>query len=400
VSLGPYSRAIARLYALEPRGVRPGLRAIRSALRAIGDPQRRFVSVLIAGTNGKGSVAAMVERALRASGVRTGLYTSPHLHRFTERIRIDGREVAERDVVRALDRLAPVLFDAGRALTFFEATTALAMHLFARARVRTAVVEVGLGGRLDATTVVRPRASAIVSIGIDHTDKLGSTLRAIAREKAGILRRGVPTVIGALPKEARRVIEREGRRTGAVVVRAPRAVAAEDVALGGDHQRRNAAVALETLRLLGIDPEIAAIGPRTVRWPGRLERVGRRPAVVLDVAHNAQGCRALRCALGAIRPVVVIGVLQGKQVGAMVRALAPMRPRFVWCRPPIARGSDPRAHAARFGGRVVDHPVDALHLARRIAGPSGTVVVCGSFFVVGSVRAALRRVRADPPIAL
>jgi len=399
--LTPYARAIARLYALEPRGIRPGLRAIRSALRAIGHPERRWPAILVAGTNGKGSVAAMIERALRAAGFRTGMYSSPHLHRFTERIRVAGREVGAREVVRGVERLAPVLFDPARELTFFEATTLLAFDLFARARVDIAVVEVGLGGRLDATTVVRPRVSAIVSVGIDHTDKLGRTLSSIAREKAGILRRGVPTVIGPLPAAAREVVERAATRRGARIVRAGPPVAPVAVGLAGAHQGWNAAVALAVLRLLGVQERFARSGVRRVRWPGRLERAGRRPTVVLDVAHNAQGCRALRRALEGIRrPVVVLGVLRGKQVAAMVRALEPLRPRFVWCRPATGRGTDPRIHAARFGGVVVPDPIDALRSARMLAGRAGTVVVCGSFFVVGPIRAALLGVREDPPIAL
>ena len=290
-----YADLLARLEAARVRGVELGLPRVRRALEALGDPQGRFAAVQIAGTNGKGSTAAMTEAILRAAGVRTGLYTSPHLSRFTERIRVGGIEADG-------DRLAgfePRIAATDVPLTYFEIATALAFLDFAEQGVELAVLETGLGGRLDAVTTCEPVATAVTSIGLDHADYLGGTLREIAREKAGVIKGGVPCLAGALPPEADDELARAADAAGAPLLRVGRELAPPAVPLGlpGAHQESNAAIAV------GLAARLAAparpLGApargrerrslRGVSWPGRLraERRGRRAA--RDCAHNVEG---------------------------------------------------------------------------------------------------------------
>ncbi|MDB4927577.1 MAG: Dihydrofolate synthase, partial [Myxococcaceae bacterium] len=321
---------VERLAPLIARGVVLDLAAMRAALRALGDPQARLPAVHVAGTNGKGSVTAMVDAALRAGGQRAGRYTSPHLHRFVERIAIDGEPVDEAAAQRQCDRLLAMMADGSMpTLTFFEAATALAWMCFAEARVERVVLEVGLGGRLDATNVCAPEVTAITGIALDHQGYLGDTLAAIAAEKAGILKPGVPCVLGPTlrqPSAARAAIEAVARRVGAPLFDAPAVrVRALDAAgaslevdsalgvlpvtvkLGGAYQVDNVATAvgvLDRLRALGrgVDGGAVRAGLAAARWPGRMERVGD---VILDGGHNLDGVAAL-CATPGLPPVAAI----------------------------------------------------------------------------------------------
>ncbi len=400
-----YADLLARLDAAAGAlGVELGLDRVRRALARLGDPQRRFASVQIAGTNGKGSTAAMTEAILRRAGLRTGLYTSPHLARFTERIRIDGREV-DGDHLAALDQRVQA---AGESLTYFEIATALAFLAFAEAGVEAAVLETGLGGRLDAVTCCEPVATAITSIGLDHTEYLGPTLTDIAREKAGILKPGVPCFLGALPDEAEAVIAGVAAAVGAPLHRLAEVIPAvpKGLALPGAHQRANAALALALARCMAartghaLDAATIDGALATVSWPGRLERVA--PDLWLDCAHNAEGARALARAmpkLAAGRPVtIVLSVSRDKDLDGVLAALAPVGRRLV------ATGNDsPRALGAaelarRAAGRfpevtAVDDPWLALTEARAGRGP---VLVCGSIFLVGPLRARLLGEPVDP----
>jgi dihydrofolate synthase/folylpolyglutamate synthase len=428
-------------------GMKFGLETIRALLDEMGRPERAFVSLLIAGTNGKGSVAAYCDNMLRASGIRTGRYTSPHLVRVNERITVDGRDITDREFARAVGAVrdaANRLVRRGRLSahpTFFEVLTAAALDHFRRQRVEVAVLEVGLGGRLDATNAVAPLASAIVSIDRDHEVYLGTTLHAIATEKAGVLRKGRSTVIGPMRAEARGAVLARARALGARVVEAERGSRftgaregwsaapaptggpppAERLSLRtrearydglrplpGVHQRANLLVAirlLEEAKRAGLPVHLPCI-PRAVahtRWPGRLEWVPGRPPLLLDGAHNPAGARALARALAAGPPhVLLFGAMSDKDVRGLARALFPAATGIVLTRPRVSRAATPAELARRIGPlakRAESEPsvFRALARARRLArahSPRTIVVVAGSLYLVGAVEAILERRRS------
>ena len=400
-----YDETLADLIGLEAtRGWDLKLERVRAALAALGSPERRYPSVLIAGTNGKGSTAAMVQAALGEAGLRAGLYTSPHLVEFTERIRVGEDEIGRDDVVRGVAEIRACVDVAGSGLTFFEVATLLAFWWFAERRVDVAIVEVGLGGRLDATNVVEPVVAAVTSIGLDHEDYLGHTLDAIAREKAGVMRRDRVVVLGpGMPDEARSALLDEARRHGAIVSDA--AVPTPSVvALDGPHMRRNAAVACGVLEALGaaeprlaVDAAAVARAFGRVRWPGRLAIVHEAPRVVLDGAHNLDGARALRDALPALvgsAPVrLLFSALRDKRWREMASILAPMAREVVVSEIGGRRGLAGDELAAAFPDRpvrVMPDPVVALE--RLVAEDQATpIVVTGSLFLVGMVYADLMR---------
>ena len=381
-------------------GVSFGLDRVRLALERLGWPERRFRAVQIAGTNGKGSTAAFLDSILRVAGLHTGLFTSPHLCRFSERIRVDGREVeGER-----LGQLDESVAATGVPLTYFEISAVLAFLAFAEAEVDLAVLETGLGGRLDATTASRPLACAITSIAFDHQDLLGNTLQEIAHEKACIARPGVPLFLGPLPSEAMAEVERVAREAGSPLRRLGVDFVVPDfpLALAGAHQASNAALAValanEVASSMGreLQPEVVKRGLAETRWPGRLERVATD--VLLDCAHNAEGAAALAAALPAApRRALVVSIVQGKDVAAMLAALCPHFDFVVATRSPSERSLSPEDLAAlvpRDGGRRVEVAADpGLAVARARAlmagAPNGLVVVAGSIFLVGAVRARL-----------
>lgn len=406
-----------------------GLENMRKLCEALGHPERRFRSVIVAGTNGKGSVTAMVDAALLAAGHRSARYTSPHLARLEERFVIGGREVSREALGRAVIRVQEAVSGLERdgrldgSPTFFECTTATAFELFDG--VDLAVLEVGLGGRLDATNVVTPIAAAITSIDFDHEALLGRSIEEIAREKAGVIKPGIPVVCGPLGDPARRVIEEVcGERNARLVpsdaevsialrVDSDRTVAdfstprntftGVQLALRGRHQAANAAVAirlLEELDALGIDVDAAAIrsGLERTSWPGRLERAAYRGADVLfDAAHNPAGARALASFLaetGWNGATLVFGALRDKDVAGMMDALAPVCGRIICTTPASPRAlpaEDALRLAARHGpGRALEiepDPAAALQLACATA---RRVVVAGSIFLIGPLRGILR----------
>jgi dihydrofolate synthase / folylpolyglutamate synthase len=426
--LGAYADALAHLYALEPRGIRLGLDRVRAGLGLLGDPHVGLPVIHVAGSNGKGSVAAMLSAVLARAGYRTGLYTSPHLHRFVERIRIDGRPVREGEVVRGVGRLRRALATPGAPeLTFFECATLLAFDLFRERQCDVAVLEVGLGGRLDATNVVEaPAVCVITQLTLEHTDRLGDTLAAVAREKAGILKKGVPAVVTARAPEARRVIAARARRLGVPVLWLDRDFAVEGegrrvtvrvgdmrvegvpVPLAGEHQRHNLAAvvaAVRTLEARGFPVSAAALreGLSRVRWPGRIEQVRGRPPVLLDAAHNPDGCAALARHLDRLPPgrrVLLFGAMADKDHERMLACFDGRVDERVFTAPDVGRAADPRDLARLRPGRVVQGVRKALTQARRAAGARGLVVVAGSIFVMAEARAALFGCRADPPIAM
>ena len=415
--LGAGRPAVEFLFSLERFGMKFGLANITTLCAALGHPQDAFPSIIVAGTNGKGSVTAMVDAALRAAGHRSARYTSPHLQRLEERFVIDGREVAPETLDAAAARIQAAVEDlvasGGLAAlpTFFECTTAVAFELFREARVDVAVLEVGLGGRLDSTNVVSPVAAAIVSIDFDHEEQLGHTLASIAAEKAGVIKPGIPVVCGPLPAEALDVIagicERQRARlirTDADPALAARA-AAMPIALAGEHQQANAAVAVRLLE--AIDHEVAPglrvgadairAGIATVAWPGRLETVTRGDCrILLDAAHNPAGTRALASYLRQAAPggvTLVFGAMRDKAVREMLTALAPATAAIVCTTAQGARAM-PAGELAALAGSLglraaaIADPVEAVTRACEDGRP---VVVAGSIFLVGPVRNWLAR---------
>ena len=398
-----------RLFSLEQFGIKLGLDNIRSILAALGNPEQSWPSIHIGGTNGKGSVAAMVERALRAAGLRTGRYTSPHLDRIEERVALDGTPVdsaifekATADVLDAVDSLQRPSMP-----TFFEVSTAIAFEILRRQKVDVAIVEVGLGGRFDATNVLTPVIAAIVSIAFDHEKHLGRTLSDIAFEKAGIAKTGVPLVIGRLPDEARQRIETVAAAVGAPIIDAhamtgDRRYSSLKLALAGRHQIENAAVAvaiLEGWSLLRSQVPTAAIvtGLTQCEWPARLEWL-RVPGgeVLIDAAHNPAGAQALASYLEdmhSARLPIVFAAMTDKDTAAMIKALAPAASMFVATTVPHARArpaddmaAEIRRHAPGTEVIAVSDPEAAV--ARALEhGPK--VVACGSIYMIGPLRARL-----------
>jgi dihydrofolate synthase/folylpolyglutamate synthase len=403
------------LFGLEHFGIKLGLDNISALVEALGHPERTFKSIHIAGTNGKGSVTAMVERALRAAGHASARYTSPHLVDLTERFVVNGHQVSKAvlsDAVEAIRVGAEGLRSQGALLvhpTFFEVTTAAAFELFRRAGVEVAVLEVGLGGRFDATNVVSPIVTAITSIALDHEAHLGATLREIAFEKAGIIKPGVPVVLGDLPREAAGVIERVAGERDAPIVRAGVSTLGDRcVGLRGAHQRGNAAVAvavLEAVNRQGIRIPEDAIEEGLSRpdWPGRLDfrRVDNRRELWMDAAHNPAGAAALAAFL-ASQPAklpLVFGAMRDKDATGMLAALLPETRGVILTRAASARAADPEdlaSCARKLSPSAAITVVPSVSEALKTAwDASPRVVVAGSIVLLGEVLSLIELYRAS-----
>ncbi len=402
---------LERLYKLIPLGKKLGLERMQAACAAFGNPERTFPTVHVAGTNGKGTVTAFVSSMARANGLNVGVYTSPHLMRFAERINIGGQPISDELLVDLLNRV----MDRAPDLTFFEVATLAAFLAFKEAKVDLGVLEVGLGGRLDATNVVPPpRVVAITRIAYDHMAELGDTIAAIGGEKAGIIKAGSTVVLGKIHPDARAVIEAKSAEVGAKIVElgSPEPIpgaplAYPRVALVGS----NLAVAVTVARELGIPPEVMAQGIEQTTWPGRNELLHRsgQELTLLDCAHNPDGAVALSHALdpsvlGDIESrkeiALVFGAINSKNWKAMLRRLEQVAGHRVFVTPPISRGVDAREMAQFLPGEVANSVGEALARARALVGPRGVVVVTGSIFLVGAARALLLNLPTDPPVAL
>ncbi len=414
------AEALAFLHSRSPSTVVLGLERMRAALAELGHPEVRVPAVHVAGTNGKGSTCAMVDAVLRAAGFRVGLYTSPHLIRFNERIRLGGVDIDDAELGQ---RLLHVLQHAPTAstLTYFELGTLVAFWHFAEEGVDFAVLETGLGGRLDATATCVPRATAVTALGLDHTELLGDSLAAIAREKAGIFRAGVQAVVARQPEEAARVLVDEAARVraplsregvdfavteeaGALVFRnGARRLGGLRLGLAGAHQQQNAAVALALLDVLaegGVSiPDAARVsGLREVQWPGRLEEVPGAPLLVLDGAHNPAGVQVLRAALSSRYPGrrvhLIFGAVADKDVRRMLAGLLPGMATVTLSPLQTPRGLPPSAYVGDAQAlcpavRVAESPAAALHAARAAAAPEDIVLAAGSLYLVGALKAHL-----------
>ena len=414
--MSSYQKSLDFIYHLRGAEIDLRLERVAQALSLFDNPQGRFKVCHIAGTNGKGSTAAMVHSVLSAEGYRVGLYTSPHLSAFTERIRIGKRRITQAAVTRLVREIAERMRRAALSLTFFEFATVMAFLHFARQGVEAAVVEVGLGGRLDATNVVQPSATVITTIARDHERFLGSRLASIAREKGGIIKPGAPLVCGALPPAAKRVINGLARSGGVTVLHWGRdysvssrgassfdyrgrewSLEGVELSLCGGYQRHNAGVALaslETLRtVLPVRERSVRAGLSSVAWPGRFELLPGRPAVILDGAHNHGAVKALvkeiRSRFGQGKVRLLFGSMTDKDWPAMLAALSEVSGEVVLTRAPTGRGADPRSLLSAvprgLPARTVDDPVAAISrlVARRRNDP---ILVAGSLYLVGAVR--------------
>jgi len=428
MSTDSYTDVLAELYALEAaKGMDFKLERVALALEHLGNPHRRYPVVHIAGTNGKGSVAAMLHAILTASGYRVGLYTSPHLLSFTERIRVGARTISEPAVVKLAREIGATVTSRGIELTFFEFATVMAFVEFARQGIDVAVVEVGLGGRLDATNVVDPAVAVITTIGLDHEEFLGCSLASVAAEKGGIVKPGRPLVVGNVPAAARGVIEGLAAERGAPAswFGTDFAIAGDDpfrfrmgrteitglrVALRGDHQRENAASAVAAaLRLRDVMPvPDAAIrhGLARVHWPGRLQVIGDAPLIVLDGAHNPEGVGTLVRELPGLvgsRPVhLLFGVMRDKRWQPMVDVLGPIAASATVTTVLPPRGETPHALAAAFAPHcpvsVAHTPASGLSTLLQRTGSGDAIVVAGSLFLVGAILAAIRAPHNHSPL--
>jgi dihydrofolate synthase/folylpolyglutamate synthase len=438
-----YASVTAYLYALKAGGVKFGIDRMRRLAAALGHPERNYPVIHVAGTNGKGSVAAMLDAILHAAGWRTGLYTSPHLVKLGERVQVDRRLLTETEIVAYVNELRPVAEHAAAEAadehaTFFEFMTAMAFLQFQRRQVDAAIIEVGLGGRLDATNVVQPEVTVITSIGLDHIAELGGTVALIAREKAGIIKPGRPVVIGRLPPEAERVVREVAAQAGSPV-QAVREVFGEDLAgypttnLEGDYQRWNAATATLVARVFlqggarcpqrashpqanaapkrvegnalhlqqpgELTDAIIARGLQHVNWPGRWQRttLGGRP-LILDASHNPEGAAVLEQNLQRLvaatgrPPVIIAGALGEFRARTLLEVVCRHAKEIHLVSPHQARASSfeemialvPAARRPRVHRGTLETIFPDAHTCT-VGGPGDTIVVTGSIYLLGEV---------------
>lgn len=416
-----YNSCLEQMFKLHRFGIKLELDTIRAMLAVLGNPENRCRCIHIAGTNGKGSVAAMLSRILTEAGYTTGRYTSPHLERFNERICINDEPIGD-DAVVASCRRVMTIRDLPRRPTFFEFTTAMALDQFARHGVQWAVIETGMGGRMDATNVIQPAMTVITNISMEHRIYLGDTIEAIAGEKAGIIKPGIPVVTGVRQDSARAVIRRRAAGQNAPLYQHGRDFRTRlgnsgfhyygldhtwrelRLGLSGDHQTGNAALALAACELLAradlIRLNEAAIrqGLRQTRWPGRLEVAGQAPYVILDGAHNFMAARVLGRHLKrhfqGRNITLVVGILDDKPYRAILKDLtAPCR-RVIVTQPKIDRAMPAQrlaAAARRFSSnvQVIPDVAEAVHHAVSTAAKEDVVCVAGSLYVVGEAKTAL-----------
>jgi dihydrofolate synthase/folylpolyglutamate synthase len=396
-----YPDSVRFLYALgnEIKTAKLGLDRIRAVLAALDNPQNTFRSIHVAGTNGKGSTCAMIDAGLRAAGIRTGLFTSPHLIEPTERIVIDGMPVTPRQFELAFNAVHKVAGEPHP--TYFETVTAMGFWLFREMGVETAVVETGLGGRLDATNVLDPILTVITPIDFDHETYLGGTIESIAAEKAGILKQGVPTIFARQRPEAQSILDRRASELS-VPVKHTRDFPVRDLhvtargsefsglkcPLAGEHQVENAIAAALALESLGVSPK----GIESAIWPGRLEQISPNPDILLDGAHNPAGARALARYLErfyAGRKIwMIFGAMRDKAVDEIAGILFPLASELILTAPDNARALRPEAVQEIAGrGYVAPDISAALDHVRAQVSEDDVIIITGSLFLIGEARA-------------
>ncbi len=429
--MGEYEKCLETMYSLHRFGIKLGLDVMQNILTGLDNPQNSFKSVHVAGTNGKGSVASMLSAILQAAGFSVGLYTSPHLVHFNERIRIDGRPISNREVVAAYKAVASV-HSGDREPTFFEFSTAMALYAFGRRPVDWAVIETGMGGRLDATNMLSPEACIITNISLEHCDYLGNTISAVAGEKAGIIKEKTPVITGVKQPAAVWVTEAKAAAMKAPCIRQGPDFRTAQQADGqftyygvnhrwaglktpllGEHQVSNASLALATAEILiqnGVTIDAAHVrkGLMATQWPGRLETVCEKPHIILDGAHNLAAARNLgRYLQNHLKDrniLMVVGILDDKPYGGMLAGMLPPCRRAIITAPKIGRAvpartlADTALHHIRSVD-VVPQVTQAVEQAVKSAGPQDTIVVAGSLYVVGEAIEALQEMGLMPPPA-
>ncbi len=421
-----YDETIEYLYGLQKYGMKFGLDNITRLLAAAGDPHKKFRAVHVGGTNGKGSTSAMIESMIRTSGVKTGLFTSPHLVNFTERIRLKGEEIAEGDVIALASevrQIAERIEDFSP--TFFEVVACLAFLYFARNDADWAIVEVGLGGRLDATNVLLPDVSVITAIGYDHCEFLGTTLKEIAGEKAGIMKAGVPVVVAEQPPEAMEVLQKRAEEKGCALFRYGYDFSAGLVSdslrgirfdyrgdrdyrdiclpLAGRHQMINASVAIKATEIVsekyGMRCDVRK-GLAEVKWPGRLEMAKDDPPILIDGAHNPHAAAALSKHLQQAlssdyrRIILVAGVMADKDIDGILGPLLPLASEIIFTAAAYGRAASAdmlagRAAAKGYSSRTTGSVSEALRMAEGLCMAGDLIVVTGSFYTLGEAKEVL-----------
>jgi dihydrofolate synthase/folylpolyglutamate synthase len=424
-----YKEAVQYLYGLQKYGIKFGLSKTSNLLKAFGNPHRGQKYIHIGGSNGKGSVAAMVESVLMKSGLKVGFYSSPHLVRFTERFRINGQEMVPEKAAAIAGELIKIIKPAYPP-TFFELTTAMALIHFARENVDIAIMEVGMGGRLDATNVIRPVVSVITNISLEHQFFLGSHLMDIGKEKGGIIKRGVDLVTAATQPLIISLFESMCEAKKASLWRVGRDVRYRsngsrfsyyglkrtfkglELGLKGKFQHRNAALSLAVIEILerkGLEfsSDDMEEGLKETRWPGRMHVVSQAPLIMLDGAHNPQAIRELARSIGNDfryrRLILVIGVMEDKDVGKILKGILPIANYVFYTRPEYYRSASPErlmkaGSTMRRPGEIAPGIPVALDMAREMAGPTDMILVTGSLFTVGEAMTYFdpEKYRPDP----
>ncbi|MCF8035374.1 MAG: bifunctional folylpolyglutamate synthase/dihydrofolate synthase [Desulfobacteraceae bacterium] len=422
-----YDQCLAEIFALGRFGIKLGLDIIDTMLAGLGRPEKNFSVIHVAGTNGKGSIASALAAILHAAGYRAGLYTSPHLVRFNERICINGQQIPDSGVVEAY-RAVKAVAPAEREPTFFEYTTAMALYAFDKAEVDWAVIETGMGGRLDATNILAPALCVISNISVEHKSYLGNTIAQIAAEKGGIIKPETPAVTGVHQKSAISVLEKIAAEKNAPLFRRGRDFRIRrkqtkggepgftylgidhrwtDMrsSLRGIHQLDNAALVLASCEILmrqnvSLTLDTIKNGMENHRWPGRLEILDTRPSIIIDGAHNLIAARRLAAFLADYaenrRVTMVIGILDDKPYMAMLKSLLPLCDRLIFTRPVIERSlpAETLLQAAReFTGPagIIEDVATAVFTAMDVTSPEDVVCIAGSLYVVGEARAALEK---------
>ncbi|MCK4456112.1 MAG: bifunctional folylpolyglutamate synthase/dihydrofolate synthase [Thermoplasmata archaeon] len=419
-----YDEALRWLFKLQRFGVKLGLDNVRELLSHLGDPHEKFRSVHVAGTNGKGSVCTFLSSALKEAGYKVGMYTSPHVVRYNERMQINGEEISNERVMEYVSKIRPIAERMGedptKHPTFFELTTAMGFSYFADENVDIAVVEVGMGGRLDATNVITPEVSVVTHLALEHTEHLGKTLERIAKEKAGIIKPGVPVVSAEENPVIRRVCDEQGCDLVVVEEDYPYERISFDASgqrlwigdssrefkmpLLGSYQLQNVATAyavLDAMRARGLDisEESVERGFATAKWPARLEIVRRKPTVIIDSSHNPDGMRnmkeALLEAVGKDKITFVVGAMSDKDVFPMLEAIAPVAERIICTKPDYWRAMDPE-EVEREARKLVDDVEvvrsvpEAIERAVSLVSEDDVICITGSIFMAGDATAHLK----------
>ncbi len=406
------------LYGLTRFGIKPGLETITTLLQRLGNPHLNFKSIHITGTNGKGSVAALIAAVLQNNGYKTGLYTSPHLLRFNERIAIDGTEISDEDLISSVEKIRKSCGDIE--VTFFEFTTALAFLYFAEKKVDIAVVETGMGGRLDATSVLTPLLSIITTVDFDHMKYLGSTKEAIAWEKAGIIKKNIPVVVGFVDSGVLAVLKNAAKSLGSSFLHVPSLLSAHQISssfqsqtfetkgwvndsfslpLLGQHQMENALVAIAALTQLGLPPSSIQKGLSLTHWPGRLEIISEKPLIIVDGAHNEAGMATLAQYLQNIpqRKVLILAAADDKPIDLFAKVLAPLFEIVI-----VTQGSykpcplSVLGEAVRaYSSQVEEYPLveKAIQRALSFLQKDDCLLVTGSLYMIGDALRIIRSAR-------